>query len=87
MAHRFNFNQWYPKSFDYDPILLGHNTYLLHLGYLVPEKDRTQFNVNVLKQGHKYNDSEIKSFWITVNTMSDIATTKVGQAISTELNS
>lgn len=70
MAHRFNFNKWYPKSFNYDPILLGHNTYLLHLGYLVPEKDKTQFNTYILKQGHNYNKEETKSFWRTVKLLS-----------------
>ena len=70
MAHRFNFSNWYPKSFNYDPMLLGHNTYLLHLGYLIAEKDRTQFNKNVLRQGHNYNKQEINSFWLTVETMS-----------------
>ena len=38
MAHKFNFNQWYPKSLNYDPTTLGHFTYLLHLGYLIPEE-------------------------------------------------
>lgn len=69
MAHRFSFNNYYPKSYTYNAIYYGHKTYLLHLASTVKLEDRTHFNIHILKQGYNYNAEEIIDFWIKTNLL------------------
>ena len=66
MANKYEF-YGKPQNIEYNPILEGHKTFLIHLGSCIKPEQRTQFNIHVLKDGYNYKNNEIIDFWNKVN--------------------